>query len=51
MPRMNGFDASKSIRTFNDKTPIIALTAAVMNEDKILSKKQECRAFSKTYRF
>ncbi|WP_368030868.1 response regulator [Arcobacter sp. s6] len=38
MPRMNGFDASKSIRTFNDKTPIIALTAAVMNEDKILSK-------------
>tara|TARA_B100001063_G_scaffold183336_1_gene172914 strand:- start:3159 stop:6302 length:3144 start_codon:yes stop_codon:yes gene_type:complete len=39
MPKMNGFDASLSIRQFDDKTPIIALTAAVMAEDKILSKK------------
>ena len=38
MPRMNGFDASKKIRTFDVKTPIIALTAAVMSEDRILSK-------------
>ena len=38
MPRMNGFDASKEIRTFDEKTPIIALTAAVMGEDRILSK-------------
>ncbi|MBP6713681.1 MAG: response regulator, partial [Aliarcobacter sp.] len=38
MPRMNGFDASKKIRTFDEKTPIIALTAAVMSEDRILSK-------------
>ena len=38
MPRMNGFDASKKIRTFDEKTPIIALTAAVMGEDRILSK-------------
>ena len=35
MPRMNGFDASKKIRTFDEKTPIIALTAAVMGEDRI----------------
>jgi signal transduction histidine kinase/DNA-binding response OmpR family regulator len=38
MPRMNGFDATKNIREFDEKTPIIALTAAVMGEDKILSK-------------
>ena len=38
MPRMNGFDATKEIRKFDDKTPIIALTAAVMSEDRYLSK-------------
>ena len=37
MPRMNGFDSTKHIREFDKKTPIIALTAAVMSEDKILS--------------
>nr|WP_299174600.1 response regulator [uncultured Allomuricauda sp.] len=29
MPRMNGFDASKEIRTFNKVVPIIALTATI----------------------
>jgi signal transduction histidine kinase/DNA-binding response OmpR family regulator len=38
MPRMNGYDATKNIRQFDNKTPIIALSAAVMGEDKILSK-------------
>ena len=28
MPNMNGFDASKEIRTFNKVVPIIALTAS-----------------------
>ena len=38
MPRMNGFDAAKSIREFDKNTPIIALTAAVMSEDKELTR-------------
>ena len=38
MPNMNGFDATKNIRQFDKQTPIIALTAAVMNEDKVLSE-------------
>ena len=44
MPRMNGFDAAREIRKFNKETPIIALTAAVMNEDKILSKEAGMQA-------
>ena len=38
MPKMNGLDATKHIREFNEKIPILALTAAVMSEDKILTK-------------
>lgn len=38
MPKMNGFDSSKAIREFDKLTPIIALTSAVMDEDKILTK-------------
>ena len=33
MPIMDGFEASKILRNQNQKTPIIALTANVMNED------------------
>jgi len=35
MPVMDGFEASRRIREFNTHTPILALSAAVMQEDKI----------------
>lgn len=38
MPIMNGFEATKHIREFNKEIPIIALTAAVLEEDRSLSK-------------
>ncbi|MBN2824645.1 MAG: response regulator, partial [Campylobacterales bacterium] len=38
MPVMDGFEAAKRIRTFNQHTPIIALSAAVMKKDKIRTK-------------
>lgn len=34
MPLMNGYEAAEQIRKFNQKTPIIALTAAVLIEDR-----------------
>ncbi len=37
MPKMNGLDASKSIRKHHNKTPIIAMTANVSPRDKALS--------------
>lgn len=37
MPIMDGFEASQAIRTFNTELPIIALSAAVMQQDKRLS--------------
>jgi PAS domain S-box-containing protein len=39
MPVMDGFDATVKIREFDTKTPIVALSAAVMKEDKIQTKK------------
>jgi PAS domain S-box-containing protein len=38
MPIMDGFEATKKIREFNSETPIIALSAAVMQEDKELTQ-------------
>lgn len=38
MPVMDGFTAAKNIRTFNASIPIIALSAAVMEKDKQLTK-------------
>jgi CheY-like chemotaxis protein len=38
MPVMDGFEASKKIREFDQTTPIIALSAAVMQKDKELTK-------------
>ncbi|MFY9100544.1 response regulator [Aliarcobacter cryaerophilus] len=37
MPNMDGFEATKKIREFNKNTPIVALSAAVMDEDKELT--------------
>ena len=37
MPKMDGFEATKRIREFNKKTPIVALSAAVMDKDKELT--------------
>lgn len=37
MPIMDGFEAAQTIRSFNTKLPIIALSAAVMQQDKRLS--------------
>jgi len=38
MPIMDGFEATKKIREMGVKTPIIALSAAVMEKDKELTK-------------
>lgn len=34
MPNMNGYEATREIRKFNDKMPIIAMTANAFEEDK-----------------
>ncbi len=39
MPIMDGFEASKNIRKIDKETPIIALSAAVMEKDKELTSK------------
>jgi CheY-like chemotaxis protein len=38
MPEMDGFEATKRIREFDKKTPIVALSAAVMERDRELTK-------------
>jgi|GEM_PF-3328632 len=38
MPVMDGYEASKNIRKFDTTTPIIALSAAVLKEDQLLTK-------------
>lgn len=37
MPVMDGFAAARAIRTFDSEIPIVALSAAVMQHDKILT--------------
>jgi len=39
MPNMDGFEATQKIREFDNETPIIALSAAVMEKDKELTSK------------
>lgn len=39
MPNMDGFEATSKIREFDNETPIIALSAAVMEKDKELTSK------------
>lgn len=41
MPVMDGFEAAQTIRTFNTTIPIIALSAAVMQQDKELTEQAQ----------
>ena len=45
MPGLNGIEATRKIRTFNKKVPIIAQTAFVMAEEKAESKLVGCNHF------
>lgn len=45
MPGLNGIEATKKIRTFNKKVPIIAQTAFVMAEERAESKLVGCNHF------
>ena len=45
MPEMNGIEATRKIRAFNDKVPIIAQTAFVMAEEKEDSLLAGCNHF------
>jgi PAS domain S-box-containing protein len=45
MPVLNGFEATKAIRCFDSKIPIIALTASAQDEQKQLSIHAGCNAF------
>lgn len=45
MPEMNGIEAARNIRTFNDKVPIIAQSAFVMAEEKEESLLAGCNHF------
>ena len=42
MPKISGMDATKSIRKRDNSTPIIALTASAMDEDKNICKDAGC---------
>jgi len=39
MPNMDGFEATKNIRTFNNELIIVAVSASVMDSDKVSVKK------------
>jgi len=45
MPGLNGIEATRKIRTFNKKVPIIVQTAFVMAEEKAESKMVGCNDF------
>lgn len=45
MPEMNGYDATRAIKTFLPKTPIIAQTAYAMEEDRIKCEQAGCDEF------
>jgi len=45
MPELNGIEATRKIRQFNEKVPIIAQTAFVMAEEKKESLKAGCTHF------
>jgi CheY-like chemotaxis protein len=44
MPVMDGFTATKKLRSMNIQTPIIAVTALAMREDRVMSEEAGCDA-------
>jgi PAS domain S-box-containing protein len=51
MPKMNGYEATKKIKSFNENLPVIALTAYAMPEDRAKSIEAGCDLyFSKPIR-
>jgi PAS domain S-box-containing protein len=45
MPEMNGYEATRQIRLFNKRVPIIAQTAYAMSEDRIKSLDAGCNEY------
>jgi CheY-like chemotaxis protein len=45
MPVLDGFQATRQIRKFNNKIPIIAVTAYAFNADKEMAIKAGCNDF------
>lgn len=45
MPLMNGLEATQAIRAFDQKTPIIAVTANAFDSDKLIIMGVGCNAF------
>ena len=44
MPEMDGYEATKVIRSLDSKIPIVAMTANAFTEDKIKAKKSGMNA-------
>ncbi|TKG93568.1 response regulator [Puteibacter caeruleilacunae] len=42
MPEMNGYDATRKIKAFRDKLPVIAQTAFAMSDDKAKAMEAGC---------
>jgi len=42
MPKLNGYDATRQIKAFNKKIPVVATTAYAMSEDEAKSIKAGC---------
>jgi CheY-like chemotaxis protein len=45
MPEMDGIEATKKIREFDQKTPIVALTAVAFEDDKLRCLEAGCNYF------
>lgn len=44
MPEMDGYEATKVIRSFDQQIPIVAMTANAFTEDKMKAKKSGMNA-------
>ena len=45
MPEMNGLEAARKIRTFNQDIPIVALTAYAMSDDREITLAAGCNSY------